>query len=301
MSKSRGHKKQHYIPKVYLAAWCDPETPSRMQPYVWMLDPAGGPGKKRAPHKLFSETEIYTISRPDGSRNLKIEHALSRVEQGLNDLIANYIAQCRQLPNPRKTKLIEFIAAMHGRTPQTRDIQLGLWKSKLDVALQQEQSLEDSTPSPTSQEDEVVQSGASSRPSMDTLRRAIESPMQYLVPGAFKEAMPALSRMSITVFCTDLPSFITSDSPVTWFDPTVPRDKYLTHETSLSDDGIEVTMPLSPRHSIMLHNPRIPHTGSVSYKSACPRTVVALNRRTAHFADKKIVSWKDGFDASWKV
>lgn len=301
MSKPGGHKKQHYIPKVYLAAWCDPDTPSQMQPYVWVFDRAGGLGKKRAPHKIFTETDFYTISRPDGSRDLKIEHALSKVERGLKNLTTNFIARRRQLPSPQKTKLIEFIAAMHGRTPQTRDIQLRLWKSKLDAALLQKHKLRDSVVLQSSHKAAAAHYGASSQTSLDTLRKAIESPMQYLVPGAFNEALPALSRMTITVFFTDLPSFITSDCPVTWFDPTVPRAKYLTHETSLSDDGIEVTMPLSPRHSIMLHNPSFHQAGSVRYTPACPQTVSALNRRTAHFAYKKIVSWKDGFDSSWKV
>lgn len=125
--------------------------------------------------------------------------------------------------------------------------------------------------------------------------------MQFLLPGALAEGLPMLSQMTMTIMCADEPSFITSDSPVTWFDPTVPRDKFLTHESSLSDPGIEVTMPLSPRHTIILHHPMTPFVKPVNYLRARASTVAALNRRTTHYADKALVSWRDGFDPTWQI
>lgn len=125
--------------------------------------------------------------------------------------------------------------------------------------------------------------------------------MQFLLPGAIADGLPMLSQMTMTILCTDEPSFITSDSPVTWFDPTVARDKFLTHKSSLSDPGIEVTMPLSPRHSIILHHPMTPFVKRVSYRRARASTVAVLNRRTTYYADKALVSWRDGFDPTWQM
>lgn len=107
------------------------------------------------------------------------------------------------------------------------------------------------------------------------------------------------SQMTMTIMCADEPSFITSDSAVTWFDPTVARDKFLTHKSSLSDPGIEVTMPLSPRHAIILHYPMTPFVKPVSYRRANASTAAA--RRIAHYADKALVSWRDGFDPTWQI
>lgn len=238
---------------------------------------------------------------PDGSRDLRIEHELSKLEKGLKTLVTNFIARRRQLPPPRQAKLIALIAAMHGRTPQARKIQRLLWQDMLDVAELQESDFAASSPAERERAAEVSRLSPSSQVRLDNLQRAIESPMQFLVPGAIDDGLPMLSQMTMTIMYTDEPSFITSDSPVTWFDPTVARDKFLTHKSLLSDKGIEVVMPLSPRHTIILHHPRTPFVKPVKYIIASASTAAALNRRTAHYADKAIVSWRDGFDPAWRI
>jgi hypothetical protein len=39
----------------------------------------------------------------------------------------------------------------------------------------------------------------------------------------------------------------------------------------------------------------------VRYVKGDEPTVAALNRRTAYYADKTIVSWRDGFDPKWRI
>ncbi len=301
MSRPGSHKAQHFIPSSYLAAWCDPDTPAHMQPYVWVFDPNGGEGRKRAPRNLFTEKDIYTIQMPDGSRDLRIEHALSKLEKGLKSLVTDFVTRHRQLPQPRLSKLVAFIAAMHGRTPQAREIQRRLWQDMLETEKLKESDLATLSASHSERAAGGSNLPQNSQVRLEKLRRAAESPMQFLLPGAIKDGLPMLSQMTMTIMHTDEPSFITSDSPVTWFDPTVPRDKFLTHQSSLSDKGIEVAMPLSPRHSIILHHPITPFMKPVKYFRASTSTVSALNRRIAHYADKAIVSWQDGFDPTWLI
>lgn len=272
-----------------------------MQPYVWTFDLSGGAGRKRAPRNLFTETDIYTISMPDGSRDLRIEHELSKLEKGLRTLITDFVAPRRQLPHPRQLRLIAFIAAMHGRTPQAREIQRTLWQDELDVAELQEGDIATSSASERERAAEVSRLPPSSQVRLDNLRRAADSPMQFLLPRAIDDGLPMLSQMTMTIMYTDEPSFITSDSPVTWFDPTVARDEFLTHKSSLSDKGIQVAMPLSPWHAIILHHPKTPFVKPVRYISASASITAALNRRTVHYADKAIVSWRDGFDPTWRI
>jgi Protein of unknown function (DUF4238) len=269
-----------------------------MHPYVWTFDPSGGAGRKRAPSNLFTETDIYTISMPDGSRDLRIEHELSKLENGLKRLVIDYVARRRQLPQQRQARLIAFIAAMHGRTPQAREIQRVLWQDMLDLAEQQERDFAQRS---TSDQEQTAEVSHRSRTRLDNLRRAVKSPMRFLLPGAIDDGLHMLSQMTMTIMCADGPSFITSDSPVTWFDPTVARDKFLTHKSSLSDEGIEVAMPLSPRHMIVMHHPVTPIVKPMRYARASASTAAAFNRRTAHYADKAIVSWRDGFDPEWRV
>ena len=257
-----------------------------MQPFVWIFDPDGGVGRRRAPQNLFTETDIYTIVRPDGVRDLQIEHELSKLEQGLRTLIKDFVAVHRQLPQSRQSKLIAFIAAMQGRTPQAREIQKALWQQTLDAA-----------------EKKILAQGsnAHSEAELHNLRKAVESPMQFLLPGAMMDGLPMFSEMTMTIMCSLEPGFITSDSPVTWFDPTVPRDKFLTHKSSLADPGIEVVMPLSPWHAVVLHHPMTPFEKPTRYVWASATTVAALNRRTALYAHKALVSWRDGFNPAWQI
>ncbi|KRA42040.1 hypothetical protein ASD80_09955 [Devosia sp. Root635] len=272
-----------------------------MQPYVWTFDPRGGPGRKRAPKKLFTETDIYTVFMPDGSRDLRLELELSKLEKGLITLVKDFVAKHRQLPGPRQSRLVEFIAAMHGRTPQAREIQRTLWQGTLDDAERQERELLASHAADGEGAAVGLGSRSVSEMELDILRRALESPMQFLLPGATVDGLPMMSQMTMTIMCSDEPGFITSDSPVTWLDPTVPRDKFLTHKSSLLDRGIEVVMPLSPRHTIMLHHPVTPLDKPARYIRASAATVAALNRRTAYYADQALVSWRDGFDPNWRI
>lgn len=288
MAKSSSHKSQHYIPKIYLAAWCDPDTPVGMHPYVWTFPPDGGAGVRRAPQNLFTENNIYTITAPDGSRDLRIEHYLSELEKGLKSLVTDYIARHRQLPSHRHQKLVAFIAAMHGRTPQAREIQRTLWQNSLDAAEEKAR-------------DPMFDLKIGPQENVDGLRKAVKSPMQFIVPGAVADGYPPLVQMTMTIYCTENPTFVTSDSPVFWSDPTIPRDKFIAHKKLLTDPGIQVTMPLSPRHMIMLHHPLTPLVKPVRYVAADAATAVALNRRTVLYAEEAIVSWRDGFDPSWQI
>ncbi len=288
MAKSSSHRSQHYVPRSYLSAWCDSHTPTGMQPFVWIFDPDGGVGRRRAPQNLFTETDIYTIVRPDGARDLQIEHELSKLEQGLRTLITDFVAVHRQLPRLRQSKLIAFIAAMHGRTPQAREIQRAIWQQTLDAAKEKTIALS-------------LGLNAHSQAELHNLRKAVASPMQFLLPGAMMDGLPMLSKMTMTIMCSLEPGFITSDSPVTWFDPTVPSDKFLTHKSSLADPGIEVVMPLSPWHTVILHHPMTPFEKPTRYVRASATTVAALNRRTAFYSHKALVSWRDGFDPAWRI
>lgn len=112
------HSRQHFIPRSYLAAWSDPETPEDQEPYVWRFPKEGGDGKRKAPHKLFTETEMYTLRAPDGSRDLRFEHGLAGLEDAFAKVRAEKLLQGQPLSDPDRLVVFAFIAAMHSRTPK---------------------------------------------------------------------------------------------------------------------------------------------------------------------------------------
>lgn len=66
----RTHEKQHFVPQAYLRAWCDPTTPDGQEPYVWRFNKDGSDARRKAPAKIFRETDMYTIPLPGGGRDL---------------------------------------------------------------------------------------------------------------------------------------------------------------------------------------------------------------------------------------
>ena len=77
---AKSHKSQHWVPRSYLQAWVDPDTPAGHEPYVNVISRDGGEVRRRAPSNIFTETDLYTIQLPDGRRDLRLEHGLSQLE-----------------------------------------------------------------------------------------------------------------------------------------------------------------------------------------------------------------------------
>ena len=70
------NKKQHWVPRSYLAAWRDPVIGEGIEPYVWVFPKESGEGRKKAPKNIFHESDMYTIQRADGVRDLWLEHCV---------------------------------------------------------------------------------------------------------------------------------------------------------------------------------------------------------------------------------
>jgi hypothetical protein len=114
---SKSHKRHHWVPKCYLGAWADQNTPVGFTPYVHVFPKEGGESMRRAPAKLFRETDLYTISLPDGRRDLRLEKGLSGLEKDFTEIRKEFLEKRKELPFPRLLKLLAFVAVSHVRTP----------------------------------------------------------------------------------------------------------------------------------------------------------------------------------------
>ncbi|MEP6958436.1 MAG: DUF4238 domain-containing protein [Nitrospirota bacterium] len=127
------HKKQHYIPSSYLKAWCDENIPKGHTPYVWVFNADGSYSKKKAPENIFHETDMYTIKREDGSRDLVLERGLSQLEGTFSRIRKRTLAQGRPIDETDRLLLCAFIAAMHSRTPARREHLREQWELPLRI------------------------------------------------------------------------------------------------------------------------------------------------------------------------
>ena len=131
-AKAKEHKKQHYIPRSYLSAWSDSDTPIGHEPYVWLFPRDERSGRKKAPDNILHETDMYTIHLANGERDLRIENALSILE-GQFCGARDRIMEGGSLSDEDWANLIVFMAAMNARTVNYREQQRKTYQRVLDV------------------------------------------------------------------------------------------------------------------------------------------------------------------------
>jgi Protein of unknown function (DUF4238) len=113
------HKKQHAVPKCYLKAWFDPNA-FKGRRHVWLFEKDGSNPQRRSPRAIFHETDLYTIHRKEGERDLVLEQGFSGLE-GAFVGIREKLSRHETLTTEEHVKLCAFIAAQHVRTPAKRD------------------------------------------------------------------------------------------------------------------------------------------------------------------------------------
>jgi len=257
------HKKQHYIPQSYLAAWVDPCTPAGYEPYVWIINKRSLQISNRAPKNILFEIDLYTTETEDGERDLSLEHGLSKIEGEFVRIRDSVIADNLPIDDADRTILVAFTAALHSRTPASSERWKPFWQQMLDKmdAMQSWAS----TASP-----EDIEKLASHMPinaekshivTREEIQEIVDSPIpSLLAPSVLAEAKQ-LDRLDLVIFRTHTsPGFVTSDNPVVWGDPEGHKRAPPHQGPALIYPSIEISMPISPTHSLMLNR-----QGTVGY------------------------------------
>lgn len=132
------HKRQHWIPKGYLKAWCDATVPEGHDPYVWQFTKDGTASRKKAPKKIFYEPNLYTLHLSDGTRDLKVEHGLAGLEDRFVRVRDTKLTPGRSLTAEEHVVVCAFVAAMKCRTP----VHLNHWRSNWETIAQRGHDLQ---------------------------------------------------------------------------------------------------------------------------------------------------------------
>src|SRR5215472_10738844 len=96
------YSKQHWVPKSYLEAWCDPDPPPRYGRYVWRFLKDGSKVQRKSPANIFAETDFYTIHLDGGGRDLSLEHRLGTLEREFCRIRETRIAKREPLTREEK-------------------------------------------------------------------------------------------------------------------------------------------------------------------------------------------------------
>lgn len=288
------HKDQHFVAESYLKAWCDRECPKGYKPFVWIFERDGSNPRKRAPSNIFKESEFYTIKKADGTRDLRLEHGLAGLETKFGQIRKDRLEKQQPLTDEEHAYLAAFVAAAQFRTRSSRDHQAQQWQHMLDIADDLAESMKTAKPE---QKRAMAQIGSSydkkGSMSHDQVRQLAEMPIQTMMPGILRTTIPILIQMNMLILSTnDETGFITSDRPVTWFDPEAYKLPPFYRSPGLASPTIEVTMPLSPRQCLVFSK-----HDKAGYATAPDLALNELNRRhRAHCEDHFIVNNKNTSD-----
>jgi hypothetical protein len=291
------HKKQHFVPKSYLEAWCDPATPPGHEPFVWVFPKDGGVPRQRAPKTIFRETDLYTIKLPGGHRDLRLEHGLAELESRFSSIARTVLPDHQEMALTTKVILCAFVAAMHSRTTRQRDHLQTVWGDILKKMEAMEADMRTRSPA----EQKAIAKGSlpprDPRQSLgiEEVRQLAAAPLQHTLISAITSEVPMLAEMHLAVLEAAPPNFfITSDAPCVWFDPEARERAFPYNQPGLGWPTIEVSLPVSPQQVLLFNR-----AGLDGYYRAAPPVIHELNRRTRGYAHKSFVSSHDQADPYW--
>lgn len=293
----KSHKAQHFVPESYLKAWCDPACPADYEPYVWLFNRDGSNPRKKAPSNIFKETNFYTIEKADGTRDLSLEHGLAGLEGKFAQIRREKLENEAPMTEEEHAYLMLFVATAQFRTRSSRDHHAGQWQNALEVMDDFDGSMKKATP-----EQRRRASGLSGRSSSEDkslsheqVKNLAKTPLQMMMPGILRAVTPVLTNMNMLIFTADDPvGFITSDTPVTWYDPEAYKLPPLYRSPALGSPTIEVTMPISPRQCLLLA-----WQCPTGYTRASGQALDELNRRHRALCGEHYVVQTDTKNECW--
>jgi Protein of unknown function (DUF4238) len=268
-------KRQHTIPKSYLRAWCDPNTPAGQLPYIWRISKDGSSKKRKSPGKSFTQTDKYTIRLPTG-RNLVIEETLGNIENDFARVL--FQIRKRQALTPEdRARLCIFAAAMHARTEAMGQHSKSQMGNLHNMVVEMEKGI-----------------GLKPVQSLETAK-LVDLAHQNAIATSLEFETPLLFRMRMSTFVTDDDvGFITSDNPCVWFNSELHKFLPAFRSPGLAQRLTEVTLPVTPHHLVLFS-----HVGPSGYIDVNQAFVDGANRLTRFHCDQEFVSWKGQTRPEW--
>jgi Protein of unknown function (DUF4238) len=243
---------QHWLPRAYLAAWCDADTPVHQDPYIWIFPKEGGEGRAKSPKKVFRESNLYTDAEESEHRKYWLERGLQKIEDGFKWVRDHRIVK-RKLLRPQDLAAIHvFAATILVRSPRYRDHMRAPWEQVVRIADDLQAAYSATPPHKRRRFPAPITTSDGPSLSIEEARIAAKRPLQTLVGPYARNVAKILAHMHHAVLCTRrTPGFITSDNPFMHFDPDAwRRPAYM--RGGLGWKNVEVTLPITPQYMIML-------------------------------------------------
>jgi hypothetical protein len=125
--------------------------------------------------------------------------------------------------------------------------------------------------------------------------KMVEYAAQHLITMGIDVEAPLLFEMPMTIMMTaDELGFITSDAPCVWLNPQLYKVPPFYRSPGLAQRDIEVTLPLTPHHLLLISHRKYPLYIDVEQKA-----LDEGNRLRRFHCEKEFVSWKGETRPYW--
>jgi hypothetical protein len=261
-----------------------------MEPYVWLFDRDGQNGRRKAPKNVFEETDFYTISMPNGGRDLVLEHGLQELEDQFAKIRDEKLSREIPVTADEGAYVFAFMIAMSFRTKAHRHRRREEWR-RVALKMEEAQKLKDEHGRSPTVRFSFSQNPQDPSLSLNEVQKLADESMQHMLPVEISTYLPLVAGMEMMVMKTDDPiGFITSDDPCIWLNERANAGPPVIRALGV----FGILMPLSPRQMLFL-NPLQSCYGRL--KTLAP--VDELNRMTRAHARSELVLCTNTVRGEW--
>ena len=252
------HTDQHIIPKCYLKAWNDNTLINKdsgkpfNEPQVWAYNKISGESEQLSAKTNFTQEDFYTIKDEQRERDLTIEHALGRAEDKFDWIRDNKLLKNEDFDEQERLDICLFIATMHNRTISRINHLGDILKPIQEKLKSYEKFAKTATVEELKKMSNISTTTGSKTISLEELGEAIDKPLENIMVPIVNNLVPELAKLKIAIFYTKEDfGFITSDNPCVW--RSFEAHMRLFQSPGLNDDTINIILPISPTHCILLN------------------------------------------------
>lgn len=286
-------KRHHLVPRFLLARFA---RRGSGRDRIMQLDCRSGATHWVDPAAAASRTRFYRLTDDDGTMHQRFEFYLSRVESHSAEAIKRLCAQPGALSLPDRATLSIFFALLEGRTMSGLD-RLGRFaQTSLQTLLATRLADPDSFAEDLRQALGMDEPEAIERQrkwmvgALQDGRIKLGNPKEIAVDLLLRSSSDTaqlIYQMRWDLLVAGEETFVTSDRGLAMHDPDPPYP--WSGHAILSSRQAETTIPLDPRHCLLLRTPTDPQVDAgVSRIGVNDQQVSALNLRTYGFANDYI-------------
>jgi uncharacterized protein DUF4238 len=296
----------HYVPQFYLREFLDPASVGTRSPWLWVAKLETRKVSRRSPHNVAKRASYYSIpGQRSAVETEAVERLFSQMEDAAAPIVRKLNGGAEMLGGQEWADLRYFAAFLALRTPAVRtqfeqflgDVADMMLKTSASHPAHFTEMWQKAHPDRTDTPEEIERMRQRLLESDFKIRARPILSLKAAFDGVNSAVYPAFTRMRWVILRSSTPDtyFLTSDTPVSWVDPTPRPAFYAGHGLAMAN--AEVSFPVGPRVCLFAGWKLAPEMDTLRVE---PRLVEQLNTRRVIFSAGQVYAHQEAL-ARWAV